>query len=147
MKLIIQRVSSAKVTKSETQEVVGEVGKGLFVLLGVKGGDTRGKADQLAEKLVKMRIMADENDKMNLSILETTKQILCVSQFTLYANTKDGNRPSFIEAAKPDEAGEIYQHFIYKLKELGIEVETGSFGNYMKIEAELDGPVTITLES
>jgi D-tyrosyl-tRNA(Tyr) deacylase len=147
MKLIIQRVASAQVTIQETGEVTGKIDKGLFVLLGVKEGDTKVYADQLAEKLVKLRILSDENDKMNLSILDTTKQILLVSQFTLYANTKDGNRPSFIEAAKPDQAREIYEYFIEKLKSLGCEVQIGSFGNYMKIEVELDGPVTISLES
>lgn len=147
MKLIIQRVSKAQVTKQETGEVTGKIEKGLFVLVGIKQGDTKTYADQLAEKLVKMRIMADEQDKMNFSIWDTTKQMLVVSQFTLYANTKDGNRPSFIEAAKPDEAREIYEYFVEKLKNLGCEVQTGSFGNYMQIEAILGGPVTIILES
>ena len=103
--------------------------------------------EMLVEKLLKLRIMADENDKMNLSIGDVGGSILVVSQFTLYADTSGGNRPSFIGAALPDEAKKIYEHFVAKLKELGIKVETGSFGDYMQISTELDGPVTILLES
>lgn len=145
MKLIIQRVSKAKVTKVDTNEVAGEIGKGLFVLLGIKKGDTAKQADELADKLSKIRLMADQNQKMNLSVLDTKSEVLVVSQFTLYANTKDGNRPSFVEAEEPVKAKELYGYFIEKLKSEIINIQNGSFGDYMRIEVELDGPVTITL--
>lgn len=140
MKIIIQRVNFAKVNKAK-------IGKGLFILLGIKKGDTLKQADELISKIFKLRIMADSNGKMNLSVLDTKSEVLIVSQFTLYANTKDGNRPSFIEAEDPDKAKVVYEYFIQKLKDKGIKIETGSFGDYMEIEAVLDGPVTIVLEN
>jgi len=143
MKLVVQRVKSARVSVGE--EKVGEVGLGLFVLLGVGLGDTQEVAEKLVEKLLKLRIMSDEQGKMNLSIMETTKEILVVSQFTLYANTSKGNRPSFVAAAEPDLARDLYKYFVSSLIEKGVGVATGEFGAYMKIEAELDGPVTIEL--
>lgn len=146
MKIVIQRVKHAKVTKKENNTVVGQIGAGLFILLGVKKGDTKEKVDELANKIIKLRIMSDEKDKMNLSVLDTKSEILLVSQFTLYANTKDGNRPSFIDAEEPQKAKEIYEYFIEKLKK-DVKVETGSFGDYMEIETELDGPVTIVMEN
>lgn len=146
MKLVIQRVSKAQVKKMEGGEVVGEIGHGLFILLGVKKGDSLSKAEALAEKVSKLRILSDQEDKMNFSILDKKEEILVVSQFTLVAETKGQNRPSFIKAALPSEAKKIYEHFVKKLQEKGIKVETGSFGDYMEIEASLDGPVTITLE-
>lgn len=147
MKVIIQRVNKAKVTKVETKELVGQIGSGLFILLGIKKGDTEKQVDDLVNKIVKLRIVSDENDKMNLSITDTKSELLLVSQFTLYANTKDGNRPSFIEAEEPTRAKVLYEYFIRSLKEKDIKVETGSFGDYMKIETELDGPVTIVIEN
>lgn len=144
MKLIIQRVSHASVKVDNN--LVGEIDKGLFVLVGVKEGDTRKNAETLAEKLLKLRVMADENDKMNLSIFQSKGALLVVSQFTLYADTTKGNRPSFVKAADPNIAKDIYEYFILKVKEPGIKVETGQFGEYMSIEAQLDGPVTIILE-
>lgn len=147
MKVVIQRVKSAKVTKVETKEVVGEIKNGLFVLLGIKKGDTEKQVEEFVNKIAKLRIMSDENDKMNLSIQDTKSSILLVSQFTLYANTKDGNRPSFIDAEEPMKAKVLYEYFIQKLKESGTKVETGRFGDYMKIETELDGPVTIVLDN
>ncbi len=147
MRLVIQRVKKAKVLVVGKEKVVGEIGKGLFVLVGVKKGDTEKEAEVLAEKLFKLRVMADENDKMNLSVSDVKGEFLIVSQFTLYADTSGGNRPSFIDAALPDEAKKIYEHFIQKLKSLGAKIETGSFGDYMEISSELDGPVTIILES
>lgn len=147
MKIIIQRVLKAKVTKKENREIVGQIQKGLFVLLGIKRGDSQKQVDVLVEKITKLRIMADENDKMNLSVVDTKLDILLVSQFTLLANTKDGNRPSFIEAEDPKKAKELYEYFVENLKEKGIKVKTGSFGDYMEIETVLDGPVTIVLES
>jgi len=147
MRIIIQRVSRASVRVVKTGKISGSIGKGLFVLVGIKKGDTLKQAEELATKLVKLRIIADENDKMNLSIKESKGKILSVSQFTLYADTKSGNRPSFMSAELPEKAKKIYEHFVKKSKELGVEVETGSFGEYMKIESELDGPVTIILEN
>jgi D-aminoacyl-tRNA deacylase len=147
MKLIIQRVNKASVFLMEENKVVGEINKGLFVLVGIKKGDTQNQADELVNKLLKLRIISDANDKMNLDIRQSKGEILVVSQFTLYANTKGGNRPSFIDAEEPGKAKELYEYFIQKLKESGLKVATGSFGNYMKIEASLDGPVTIILEN
>jgi D-tyrosyl-tRNA(Tyr) deacylase len=147
MRLIIQRVNRAKVIKVETSELTGEIEKGLFVLVGVKKGDTIKQAEELANKLVKLRIMSDSEEKMNLSVKDANGKILAVSQFTLYANTKDGNRPSFLDAEVPDKARQIYEFFVNTLKNLGVETETGSFGNYMKIDSELDGPVTVILEN
>jgi len=146
MRLVIQRVNNASVTKIETNDLVGKINKGLFILIGIKTGDSLEKAQKMAQKVSKMRLMSDEQNKMNLSILDTTKEILVVSQFTLYANTKGGNRPSFIDAAMPHDAKKIYEEFIYNLANLGLKVEKGSFGDYMNINVSLDGPVTIIEE-
>jgi len=164
MRLVIQRVKKASV--SVDNKTVGKIESGLFVLVGVKEGDTKGDADYLAEKLAKLRVMADKNDKMNLSVKDLGASLLIVSQFTLYADASGGNRPSFINAAKPEIAKDLYEYFISKLKEKGLQprglpsgaeaslgrsparrVETGSFGDHMKIETVLDGPVTIIIES
>ena len=145
MRLIIQRVSKTSVKVKEKK--VGKISRGLFVLVGVKKGDSYKDAEILAEKLYKLRIMADKAGKMNLSVSDTDGQFLVVSQFTLYADTSGGNRPSFINSAEPTEAKKVYEHFLSKLKEKGAKVETGSFGEYMEISAELDGPVTIILET
>ncbi len=147
MRLVIQRVNKASVKLAHTNKIVGEIEKGLFVLVGVKKGDTTKNAESLANKLVKLRVMADSEEKMNLSVLDAKAKVLAVSQFTLYADTTGGNRPSFITAEEPIKAREIYEHFVNKIRELGVSVETGSFGDYMKITTELDGPVTIILES
>jgi D-tyrosyl-tRNA(Tyr) deacylase len=147
MKLIIQRVSSATVTKTDTHEVVGKIENGLFVLLGAKKGDTKNSTELLARKLVRMRIMADEAGKMNKTVADVGGKFLVVSQFTLYANTKDGNRPSFIDAQEPAKARQLYEYFVARLREYGATVETGSFGDYMMIDTTLDGPVTIIVES
>ena len=147
MKLVIQRVKSAKVTKTETDEVVGEIKLGLFILLGIKKGDQEKQVDELVNKIIKLRVISDKSDKMNLSVVDTKSDILLVSQFTLYANTKDGNRPSFIDAEDPNKAKVLYEYFVDSLKEKKIKVQTGSFGDYMKIDCILDGPVTIVLEN
>jgi len=147
MRLVIQRVSSAEVKTKAAPKTIGKIKVGLFVLVGVGEGDSKKVAETLAEKLSKLRIMADASGKMNFSLDEANGSILAVSQFTLYADTKKGNRPSFIKAAKPALAEEIYKHFISKLRMKGLKVETGSFGDYMTINSELDGPVTIILES
>ena len=141
----MQRVDQAEV-KNEGK-IVGKIKRGFFVLLGVSKGDKEEDALFLAEKLAKLRVMSDEKGKINLAVKDVEGKVLVVSQFTLYADTKGGNRPSFIKAAEPELALKLYNLFIEKLKNLGIEVETGKFGSYMKISLELDGPVTIILDS
>ena len=126
---------------------MGEIAKGLFVLVGIKKADTEKDAEALAEKLFKLRVMADTEGKMNLSVGEVRGEFLVVSQFTLYADSSGGRRPSFIQAAEPAEAKKIYDYFIVYLRQKGARVETGSFGEYMEIESLNDGPVTILLES
>lgn len=143
MKMIVQRVKEAKVTLVSDQKVVGEIREGLFVLVGFKKRDTEKEVGTLVEKLSKLRVMRDGEKKMNLSVKDTDAGVLVVSQFTLYADTQGGNRPSFIEAEKSARAKELYEFFIKKLKEKDIKVETGNFGEYMQIEMILDGPVTI----
>jgi len=143
MRLVIQRVRKTKVTVLGNGKVAGQIGPGLFILVGVKKGDSLKDAEVLAEKLLKLRVMADKEGKMNLSVSDVRGEFLVVSQFTLYADTSGGNRPSFINAAEPEEAKKVYEHFVAILKEKGAKVETGSFGDYMQIEATLDGPVTI----
>ncbi len=145
MRLVIQRVTSSSV--SVEGDVVGKIEKGLLILVGVGENDSREDATNLAEKVSKMRILADENDKMNLSVLDKKQKVLAISQFTLIADTKKGNRPSFIKAARPDKAKELYELFTRFLEDRGVEVEKGQFGEYMVIEAVLDGPVTIYLDS
>lgn len=147
MRLVIQRVKKASVKVLGRDETVGKIGKGYFVLVGIKKGDSEKDAESLADKLVKLRVMADENGKMNLSVEKVGGEVLVVSQFTLYADTTSGNRPSFINAAEPPVARKIYEYFIAKLKEKGMKVETGSFGDFMEIEPLLDGPVTIISET
>lgn len=144
MRLLVQRVKKAEVKVDEIK--VGSIEEGLFVLVGIKKNDTTEDAEKLANKLSKLRLMADDNGKMNLSLLDTQKKVLVVSQFTLYSDASGGNRPSFINAALPEDAKKIYEHFVATLKQLGLGVETGNFGEYMKIDTLLDGPVTILLE-
>ncbi len=146
MKAVIQRVTFANVKVDG--EMVGEIEKGFMILLGVVEGDTTKEADWLAKKTANMRIFEDENGKMNLSLLDTDGECLVISQFTLCADCKKGNRPSFISSAKPDEANELYEYFIEKLKENGVKkVEKGIFGADMKVSLLNDGPVTIILDS
>jgi len=146
MKALVQRVSSAEVSV-EANKIVGKIGSGYLVLLGIKSDDSKLQATKLAEKLSKLRIMPDEKQKMNRSLLDAGGAVLVVSQFTLYGDTKKGNRPSFVRAAWPDKARELYNAFVEKLTSLGILVETGVFGEYMKINAVLDGPTTILLKT
>ncbi|MEK7061597.1 MAG: D-aminoacyl-tRNA deacylase [Patescibacteria group bacterium] len=143
MKLVVQRVTEASVKTSKNNETVGKIGRGYFVLVGIKKGDTLEDAELLALRLLKLRVMSDENNKMNLSIKDAGGEILVVSQFTLYADVSGGNRPSFINAALPLDARKIYEGFVTKLKESGIKIETGSFGDYMETNVILNGPVTI----
>lgn len=144
MRLVIQRVTHASVTVEN--EVVGKIGKGFLVLLGVGPEDTEKEADLLVQKLIKLRIFEDENGKMNLSLKDVNGELLIVSQFTLYADCSGGNRPSFVNAAKPEKANELYEYCIKKCKEQDIKVEHGIFGADMKVELLNDGPVTIILE-
>lgn len=144
MKLVIQRAKQASVTVENN--VVGKIEKGFVVLLGVGPEDTIKEAEYLVQKLVKLRVFTDENDKMNLSIKDIEGELLIISQFTLYADCSQGNRPSFINAAKPEKAKELYEYFIEKCREQEIKVETGVFGAYMQVSLINDGPVTIILE-
>ncbi len=145
MRVVIQRVSKASV--SVKGKAVGNINAGYFILLGVKEGDTEEDAKILAEKTSKLRVMSDNNGKMNLSLSDINASVLAVSQFTLYADTKKGNRPSFIKAAEPKKAQRLYEYFIERLMRNNIKVETGRFGEYMTIDVILDGPVTIIIES
>jgi len=144
MRLVVQRVNEASVIVDNN--VISKIARGYLVLLGIKQGDTKAQADSLAIKLSKLRVMGDAQEKMNLSLVDAGAKVLIVSQFTLYADTSKGNRPSFVKAAKLSDANKLYKYFIQKLTKLGIETEAGSFGDYMKIKSELDGPVTILLE-
>ena len=144
MKLVIQRVKKAKVEVEN--KIVGKINQGFLVLLGVTHEDTKENADYLVKKLCNLRVFEDENQKMNLDINQVNGDLLLISQFTLYANTKDGNRPAFIEAAKPDYANELYEYIIEELKKTNIKVETGIFGADMQVNLINDGPVTIMLE-
>lgn len=146
MKLVVQRVKEAEVKVLPSKRSAGKIGKGIFILVGVGEGDDLKMAKALAEKVSKLRIISDENDKMNLSIKETDSEVLVVSQFTLYADTSKGNRPSFVKAALPEKAENIFDEFVGSLKELGLRVQTGEFGAYMEINTVCDGPVTILFE-
>ena len=144
MKLVIQRVKNASVEVEN--KIVGKIEKGFLVLIGIKVGDTKEQADYLVKKLCNLRVFTDENDKMNLSLKDVGGKLLIVSQFTLYANCNDGNRPSFIEAAKPEEANPLYEYFCDECAKRGFEVQKGIFGADMKVQLLNDGPVTIIIE-
>lgn len=145
MRAVIQRVKNASVTVA--QEEVGRIGQGLVILLGVGHGDGQPEIDYLAEKIVGLRIFADSEDRMNLSLKDIGGEALIVSQFTLYGNTRKGRRPSFMDAADPEIADRLYLAFVEKVKELGVVVKTGTFGAMMELELVNDGPVTLILES
>ena len=144
MKLVVQRVKNASVDVDG--KTVGTIDKGFLVLLGVTHTDTKETADYLVKKLCNLRVFEDENEKMNLGLKDVNGKLLIVSQFTLYADCTGGNRPSFVNAAKPDMANELYEYFCDKCKENGIEVQKGIFGADMKVSLLNDGPVTIILE-
>ena len=146
MKAVIQRVTEANV--SVEKEVIGEIGKGLMILLGIEEADGKEDLDWLCKKIVNMRIFSDENGNMNTSLLDVQGEILLISQFTLHASTKKGNRPSFIQAARPEKAEELYEEMIQKLQELsGKNIQSGRFGAMMLVELKNEGPVTIILDS
>ncbi|MFB9107240.1 D-aminoacyl-tRNA deacylase [Flavobacterium gyeonganense] len=146
MKIVIQRVSEASVTVD--QEIVAKIQKGLLVLVGIEDADTQEDIDWLAGKIIKMRIFGDENDVMNCSVQDIDGEIIVVSQFTLHASTKKGNRPSYIKASKPDFSIPMYENFIKSLeKEFNKKVQTGIFGADMKVRLLNDGPVTIVMDS
>jgi D-tyrosyl-tRNA(Tyr) deacylase len=145
MRAVVQRVSGAQVSVAD--ELVGKIGPGLLVLLGVSKSDGTSDADYLAGKILGLRIFEDENGKMNLSLAETHGAVLAVSQFTLYGDVRKGKRPSFDEAAPPELARKLYEHFVSKIREAGITCETGRFQAMMQVELVNDGPVTILLDS
>ena len=144
MKLVVQRVQEAQVSVGE--KIVGKIDKGFLVLLGVTHLDTKENADFLTNKLCNLRVFEDENEKMNLSIKDVKGQLLIVSQFTLYADCKKGNRPSFVNSANPEMAEELYNYFINQCKRQIDNVQTGIFGENMKVSLINDGPVTIIIE-
>ena len=140
----MQRVNEAEV-KVEGK-IVGKIKKGFLVLLGVTHNDTKEQADYLVKKLCKLRVFTDENDKMNLGLKDIQGELLIVSQFTLYADCSQGNRPSYTEAAKPEQANELYEYFCSECEKNDIHVEKGIFGADMKVSLLNDGPVTIIIE-
>ena len=144
MKLVVQRVKKAEVKVDGN--IIGKIDKGFLVLIGIKVGDTKEQADYLVKKLCNLRVFSDENDKMNLSIKDVKGKLLIVSQFTLYGDCSQGNRPSFIKAARPEEANPLYEYFCNQCELNNIEVQKGIFGADMKVELINDGPVTIIIE-
>ena len=144
MKFVIQKVTHASVTVES--QIIGKIGKGFFVLIGIAENDTQEIADKMIKKLLGLRIFEDENGKTNLSLRDVNGQLLLVSQFTLYADCRKGNRPSFTKAGNPKLANELYEYFVKKLKEKNIKVQTGKFRAMMDVELVNDGPVTFWLE-
>ena len=145
MRVVVQRVKHASVTINGT--VNGKINNGFLVLLGIQSTDSKQDVDYLVKKVTNLRIFSDENDKINLSLKDVNGELLIVSQFTLYANCKEGNRPSFVEAAKPDIAIPLYEYFVSECKKIIPVVETGIFGADMKVDLLNDGPVTIIMDS
>ena len=144
MRLVIQRVKNAQVKIDN--KIVGKINQGFLVLLGITHEDTQRQADYLVKKLCNLRVFSDEKGKMNLALKDINGELLIVSQFTLYADCSAGNRPSFIKAAKPEQAEQLYNYFCEECKKNEIKVEQGIFGAEMKVELLNDGPVTIILE-
>ena len=145
MRVLVQRVSEAKVSIDDI--VHGSINRGLVLLIGIGSDDTEEDADWLIGKITKLRIFNDAEDKMNLSIQDIEGEFLAISQFTLHASTKKGNRPSFIEAAKPEVAIPLYEYFLNELRTNQLKVETGVFGADMQVQLINDGPVTIWIDS
>ena len=144
MRAVVQRVLSAGVTVEG--ETIGRIGKGFMILLGVSGEDTEETAGRMADKICRLRIFEDENGKTNLSLADVNGELLLVSQFTLYANCRKGNRPSFIEAGAPDEANKLYEYIISEASKQVPVVEHGIFGADMKVSLENDGPFTVIFD-
>ena len=145
MRFVIQRVKHASVTVGD--EVVGKIGRGYMVLIGACDADDETIADKMVDKMIKLRINRDAEGKTNLSLADVDGELLLVSQFTLYANCKKGNRPSFVDACSPDHANALYEYIIEKCRERVPVVQTGSFGEEMAVELLNDGPFTIILDS
>ena len=145
MRAVIQRVKRASVTVEKN--VIGKINRGLLVLLGVSNGDTEKDADYLVEKTLNLRIFEDAANKMNLSLADINGEILIVSQFTLFGDVRKGRRPSFIEAASPEKANQLYEYFVSVVSNHLLHVETGKFQAMMDVELINDGPVTILLDS
>lgn len=145
MRVVIQRVKNASVEIDGN--VNGKINTGFLVLLGIASTDAKQDVDYLVKKVVNLRVFSDENDKMNLSLKDVNGELLVISQFTLYGNCREGNRPSFIEAARPDVAVPLYEYFVEECKKQISVVETGVFGADMKVSLLNDGPVTIIIES
>ena len=145
MRAVVQRVKQSSVKTND--EIVGRIGQGLLVLLGVAKGDSVADADYLANKIINLRIFEDEDGKMNRSLLETGGELLAVSQFTLLADCRKGRRPSFIAAAEPEKAIELYEKFVDRVRQMGVGVQTGRFQAMMEVALINDGPVTVIIES
>ncbi|MEO0094205.1 MAG: D-aminoacyl-tRNA deacylase [candidate division WOR-3 bacterium] len=146
MRAVIQRVNSARVETGSPAKIVGAIEKGLLVFLGIGKNDTTETVQKMAQRIPQLRIFEDDQGKMNRSLKEIGGEILVVSQFTLYADTSQGLRPSFSEACEPNRAKELYERFIAELRYSGLKTETGIFGAKMKVKLENDGPVTFILE-
>ena len=145
MKTVIQRVSEAKVKVDG--KIVGEIAHGLLLLIGIDEEDEQADADWLVQKILNLRIFGDQEGKLNLSVLDTSGEILCISQFTLIADYRKGNRPSFIKAAKPEKAIPLFDYFKAELSKSSLKIESGIFGADMKVSLVNDGPVTIVMDS
>ncbi len=145
MKAVIQRVSESSVKVDG--KLMGEIGKGLMLLVGIDENDEKTDADWLVQKILNLRIFGDENDKLNLSVQDIKGEILCISQFTLIADYKKGNRPSFIKAARPEKAIPLFDYFKEEIAKSGLKTESGIFGADMKVSLINDGPVTIVMDS
>ncbi|HFK5546297.1 TPA: D-aminoacyl-tRNA deacylase [Elizabethkingia anophelis] len=145
MKVVIQRVSESEVVVEN--QSVGKIGKGFMLLIGIDENDEKQDADWLVQKILNLRVFGDEEDKMNLSIVDIKGDLLCISQFTLIADYKKGNRPSFIKAAKPDKAIPLFEYFKEEIAKSGLKTESGIFGADMKVSLINDGPVTIVMDS
>ncbi len=145
MRAVVQKVNFSAVQVDGKN--VGEISKGLNVLLGVEEGDTLQDVKYMADKIPHLRIFEDKDDKMNLSLLDVNGEMLCISQFTLLGDCRKGRRPSFVEAAKPDQANALYELFLERVRDMGIKVETGIFQTHMIVDIQNDGPVTILIDS
>ncbi|MDF9760368.1 MULTISPECIES: D-aminoacyl-tRNA deacylase [Peribacillus] len=145
MRVVLQRSKAAKVVVAD--QIIGQIDSGLVLLVGVTHGDTIDDAAYLADKIVNLRIFEDENEKMNHSLLDVGGSVLSVSQFTLYGDCRKGRRPNFMDAARPEEANQIYEAFNEELRNKGVHTETGQFGAMMDVQLTNDGPVTLILES